>query len=110
MDSTKQLKAWAKMIAAISAISFVLGATAALVANRYTGHREVIAPAFTNKGPGIAAAVSGQHLQYLLLFVRGGRELHRRSPATGVHAILRSMLGTSLPAASAIYFGPAQPL
>jgi hypothetical protein len=53
MDSTEQLKAWAKMIAATSAISFVVGATAALVANRYTGHREVNAPSFTNKTPGI---------------------------------------------------------
>jgi hypothetical protein len=51
MDSTVQLKAWAKMIVATTAIGFALGATAALVANRYTGHHEDIAPAFTNKNP-----------------------------------------------------------
>jgi hypothetical protein len=51
MESTEQLKAWAKMIAATTAISFALGATAALVANGYTGHHEDIAPAFTNKDP-----------------------------------------------------------
>jgi hypothetical protein len=54
MDSTEQLKAWAKMIAAISAIGFVLGATAALFANGYTGHREVIAPALTTAPMGYA--------------------------------------------------------
>ena len=51
MDLTEQLKAWAKMIAATTAIGFVVGATAALVVNRYTGHREVIAPSFANKDP-----------------------------------------------------------
>jgi hypothetical protein len=49
MESTEQLKAWAKMIAATTAIGFALGATAALVADRYTGHHEDIAPAFVNK-------------------------------------------------------------
>ena len=49
MDLMEQLKAWAKMIAATTAIAFALGATAALVANRYTGHHEDIAPDFTTK-------------------------------------------------------------
>jgi hypothetical protein len=68
MNSTEQRKAWAKMIAAISAIGFVLGATAALFANGYTGHREVIAPAFT------AGALMG--------YARPAPQLRQRGSAT----------------------------
>jgi hypothetical protein len=53
MDSTEHLKAWAKMIAATTAVGFVLGATAALFTNGYTGRREVIAPAFISKIPAL---------------------------------------------------------
>ena len=64
MDSTEQLKAWVKMIAATTAIGFALGATAALVANRYTGHHEDIAPAFTNKDPVPGKRGPAQHVAY----------------------------------------------
>ena len=53
MDSTEQLKAWAKIIVATTAVGFVLGVTAALVANGYTARREIVAPAFTNKTPAL---------------------------------------------------------
>jgi hypothetical protein len=49
MNSMEQPKAWAKMIAATTAIGFALGAAAALVANRYTEHHEDVAPDFTTK-------------------------------------------------------------
>lgn len=53
LDSTEQLKAWAKMIVATTAVGFVLGATAALFANGYIGRPEIIAPSFTNKTPAL---------------------------------------------------------
>jgi len=72
MDSTEQLKAWATMTAATSAISFALGATAALVANRYTGHRDVIAPTDTNKTPAFAPGFQVIASDFYCLFERGG--------------------------------------
>jgi hypothetical protein len=77
MDSTEQLKAWAKMIAATSAISFALGATAALVANRYTGHRDVIAPAFTNETPAFAPGFQVITSDFYHLFERGRNATER---------------------------------
>ena len=72
LDSTEQLKAWAKMTAATGAISFALGATAALVANRYTGLRDIVAPAFTNKTPAFAPRFQVITSDFYCLFERGG--------------------------------------
>ena len=77
MDSTEQLKAWAKMTAATSAISFAIGATAALVADRYTGHRDVIAPADTNKIPAFAPGFQVITSEFYCLFERGGNAAKR---------------------------------
>jgi hypothetical protein len=60
---------WTMTIATISAVSFVLGATVAYVANRYPGHREVI------------DAVGGALLigWALLTSLLNGRDTSRRS-------------------------------
>lgn len=75
-------------IAAISAISFVLGATVAYVANRYPGYREIIDAVG-------AALLIGWALPSSLL---NGRDTSRRSRSERNHltTIRRAQAGHSL--------------
>jgi hypothetical protein len=81
-------------IAAISAISFVLGATVAYMANRYPGHRELI------DAVGGALLIGWALLSSLL----NGRDTSRRSRPERNHltTIRRAQAGHSLDDYSAL--------